>query len=411
MVMCKKIGQYFTKDERLQAKVLQLCKNSGAFLEPSAGEGHLVSVFEKNYSDIVALELDSTLEPCCKTKMVYMDFFDYPYSNRFDTIFGNPPYLKNRMLSAESKEKMDEYSCLSNCNIFYNFIEKSFFHLNPGGELIFIIPREFTNSTRAIPLRELLFKNGTITDFIDYEEEKLFKDAAPNIIVIRYEKHNLSHKTNYERKGNVVVLNETLHNGSYLFVGDSSLKRKCLSDFFDIKVGIVSGLNSVFERESNFAYSIICSDFLKTGKRRIFTFADDFTLEEIKKEDIELYNYLLLNKELLMSRKIKNFDESNWYHWGAVRNLKQMQQKGACIYVNAKTREQQPFFVEERGYYDGSILALYAKDEVDLETWENFDLEAWCDRLNNSTEEFKAQGLYVNNKYNFSIKTLSDFLV
>lgn len=401
--MCKKIGQYFTKDERLQTKVLQLCKNSGAFLEPSAGEGHLVSVFEKNYQNITALELDSTLKPCCATSIIYMDFFDYSVLNTFDTIFGNPPYLKNRSLPSTIKDKLAATSRLSNCNIFYNFIEKSFWHLRDRGEIIFIIPREFTNSTRATPLRELLFKYGTITDFIDYEEDKFFKGAAPSVVIIRYEKGNLSHKTNYERQGAIKHLNEKLHNGSYLFVEDGSLKRQPLSNFFEIKVGIVSGLNSFYERDSYFSIPIICSDFLKTGKKRNFIFVDTYLLEEIQREDPVLFNYLISNKEALITRRIKIFDESNWYHWGAIRNLKQMQEPGKCIYVNAKTREQKPFFVGDRGYYDGSILALYPKEELDL--------YFWCDLLNDSVEEFKAQGLYVNNKYNFSIKTLSDFLV
>ena len=64
-----KIGQYFTKDTTLQAKVVSLCTNKGACLEPSAGEGHLVQALEKERSSIVALELDTTLNKVCKSHL------------------------------------------------------------------------------------------------------------------------------------------------------------------------------------------------------------------------------------------------------------------------------------------------------------------------------------------------------
>lgn len=398
-----KLGQYFTEDKLLQKKVADLCMNTKTALEPSAGEGHLVAVLEDKFKSVIALELDNTLVPECRTYIVNMDFFDFPITNKFHTIFGNPPFLKQTALPASVKEKMEKGSILSNCNIFYNFIEKCYYQLHDGGELVFIIPREFVNSSRAIPLRELLYNNGTITDFIDYGEQKLFKDASPSIIIIRYEKGNHTHKTLYEREGTVTKFNEVLWKGSYLFTDLDTKGSHYLSEYFDVKVGLVTGLNSVYENSFKLSIPMICSDYLKTGIKRNFIFVDEYSLEEIKANDILLYNYLLANKEKLINRKIKAFDESNWYHYGAVRNIKQMREEGKCIYVNAKTRNTKPFFVDDKGYYDGSILALYPKVELDL--------QEWCDKLNNSVESFKAQGLYVNNKYAFTVKTLSDFIV
>jgi len=399
-----KIGQYFTEDEGLQLKVRELCINNATALEPSAGEGHLVAVLEDKFEGILALELDNTLTAKhCTTAIMNMDFFDFPMCIKVDTVFGNPPFLKQSALPTEIKKKMEEDSILSNCNIFYNFIEKSFHHLNEGGELVFIIPREFVNSTRATPLRELLFKHGTITNFIDYEEQKLFKDAAPSIIIIRYEKGNLSHKTLYERGGVVEEHYEVLNAGSYLFTKEPVTDMLRLSHFFDVKVGIVTGLNKVYENAFSLSIPVICSDYFKTRLKRHFIYADEYSLEEIKEKDILLHNYLNAHKDVLIGRKIKSFTENNWWYWGAIRNIKQMREVGSCIYVNAKTREQKPFFVEEKGYYDGSMLALYPKNDEDV-----FE---WCDTLNDSVDEFKTQGLYVNNKYSFTVKTLLDFLV
>ncbi len=398
------IGRYFTEDVRLQDKVKSLCFNEGSALEPSAGAGHLVRACEDNFSFIKAIDLVPSPEPICSTNIEKLDFFDLSLDYKFNTVFGNPPFLKHRKLPKEIVEKMEEGSILKNCNIFYNFIEKSFYHLNDGGEIIFIIPREFLNSTRARPLRELLYNNGTITHLVDYEEQKFFKDASPSIIIMRYEKGNLSHKTLYDRGEAYYEFNETLNFGAYLFTENEVSTYKTLGTFFDVKVGLVTGLNKIYEKDSELSIPTICSDYFKTKQKRNFIFADEYDINEIRDIDFSLYFYLICHKNTLMSRKIKKFNESNWWHYGAVRNLNQMRENGQCIYVNAKTRVQQPFFVDECCYYDGSVLALYPK-------LGNEDLNKWCRKLNSSEEAFKEQGLYVNNKYSFTVKTLQDFLI
>jgi adenine-specific DNA-methyltransferase len=40
-------------------------------------------------------------------------------------------------------------------------------HLRPGGELIFIVPRDFIKLTAARKLNAWLFEQGSITDFIE----------------------------------------------------------------------------------------------------------------------------------------------------------------------------------------------------------------------------------------------------
>jgi adenine-specific DNA-methyltransferase len=398
-----KIGQYFTEDLKLQQKVFDLCSNKGNALEPSAGVGHLVSLLEEKYTNILALELDTSLTDfVCKTKIIFGDFLDLPVDKKFNTIFGNPPYLKYRELPTDTLSKLNDF-CIKNCNIFYYFIEKCFSHLNFGGELIFIIPREFMNSTRACKLRQLLYDNGTITHVVDYEEQRLFKNVAPNIIIIRYEKDNFSHITSYEYTNSVLIKKEILHNGAYLFL-DKVTSNKTLSRYFDIKVGLVTGLNEIYEYDTLYSIPMICSDFCKTGIKRYFIFVDNVSLGEIKQKDGWLYEHLLINKDTLLNRGIKKFNEDNWYFYGAVRNIEQMEQQGKCIYVNAKTRNQSPFYIHDRCYYDGAVLALYPKEQT-------CDLDYWCSYLNNNIEDFKTQGMYVNNKYSFTVKTLSDLII
>jgi adenine-specific DNA-methyltransferase len=60
----------------------------------------------------------------------------------------------------------------------------------------------------------------------------------------------------------------------------------------------------------------------------------------------------------LIARRIRPFDESNWWQWG--RGYHQSQQPR--VYVNNKTRRLQPFFVHPCTNYDGSVLAIFPHD-------------------------------------------------
>jgi len=382
-------GQFFTKKEELQNDVFNLCINSGRSLEPSAGAGFLCSYFENRNKKIdVSLEIDNSIN-FIYNDIEIMNFFDYSISEKFDTILGNPPYVKQQLI--EDKEKI--ISDFSSLNLFLYFIEKSFHHLNDDGEIIFIIPREFFTNSRASGLRELLYKNGTITDIIDYQERRMFDDAAPYVITLRYQKGNFSHKTNYTISGETETKNEILQDGFIKFVNGDSLT---LDNFFDVKVGIVSGANEIYQNDTLGNVEIICSDFIRTKKKKKYIFfTKDFPNDIIK--------YLEKHKEHLISRRVKRFNEDNWFEWGAIRNIESMTKEGYCIYVNSKTREDKPFFKEKIGYFDGSILALIPKDKF-------VDIDFWLSKLNNNKKSFLEQGLLVGNKFQLTQRTLSKFL-
>ena len=384
-------GQYFTKNKKLKEKVFNLCKNKGKMFEPSAGPGYLSEYFKNNNRKIdVALEIDNSLELLDK-EIIFKNFFDYSIDNKFDTIVGNPPYVKYQEIENENKIK----SQFSSLNLYLYFIEKSFYHLSENGEIVFIIPRDFLTSTRAKGIRKLLFENGTITNIIDFQEEKMFDDADPYVIIIRYEKNNLSHKTNYEINGGSTEKKEVLSNGYLKYVKKEG---RLLKDYFDIKVGIVSGANSIFQNDSLGNISIICSDFITTNKKKKYIF------EENGNYSSKVWEYLNENKNILINRKIRNFDDNNWFEWGAVRNISHMKKKGKAIYVNSKTRKEKPFFVEDITYFDGSILCLFPKNE-------EINIFEWCEKLNNNREGFMEQGFIVGNKYQFTQNSLSNLFV
>lgn len=145
--------------------MLTLKHNHGSVLEPSTDDGS----FLKRLKKAVGIEIDPKI---CPKNALCMDFFDYPLENQFDTIIGNPPYVKHKDIAPSTKEKLHYSLFDERSNLYLFFIEKAIRHLKPKGELIFITPRDFLKSTSSVKLNEWIYKEGTITHFLNWAIKK-----------------------------------------------------------------------------------------------------------------------------------------------------------------------------------------------------------------------------------------------
>lgn len=361
----EKLGQVFTPTH-IVSQMLQLCRNNGRVLEPSCGNG----AFFNNIPFCIGIEIDKEL---CNGNMLNMDFFDYPITEKFDTIIGNPPYVRYQDILPSTKSKLSFSMFDQRSNLYLFFIEKCIKQLNDRGELIFITPRDFLKSTSSIKLNKFIFDNGTITDLIDLGDEKVFSGFSPNCIIFRFEKGNFSRRTNVSKEF-------ICSNGQLIFTNNSY--PILFSDVFFVKVGAVSGDDKIFASDKYGNADFVCSQTFKTGKTRKMIFNEKIP-------------YLEQFKERLLARKIKQFDESNWWLWGRnyfVSDLKR-------IYVNGKTRNQKPFFTHNCKNYDGSILAIFPKNQ-------NLDIQMLITALNNVN--WYELGFVCNGRYIFSQRSLEN---
>ncbi len=362
-------GQVFTPAE-IVLRMISLRKNKGNVLEPSAGDGAFSRHFKKDV--VVSVEKEKAV---IKDKgTLNMDFFDFPTKEKFDTIIGNPPYVKHNNIEGDTLRKLDYTFFDKRTNLYLFFIEKCLRHLRKKGEMILIVPREFINLTSAKKLNELLCAKGTITDYIDLGDQKIFADACPNVAIFRFQKDCFDRKTNRSLTFNCI-------NGKILFTGCEN--KMTLGELFDVKVGAVSGADSIFTDDSGNA-SFVCSYTAKTGKtKRMF-----FNVKHRK---------LSSHKEALLKRKIKKFDEKNWYMWGRNHFISNEPR----IYVNCKTRNKTPFFTHRSEYYDGSVLALFPKREMNI--------KRYIDILNKV--DWEKQGFVCNGRYLFTQRSLTNALI
>ncbi len=327
----EQLGQVFTPPN-VVAFMLDLCINRGRTLEPSAGDGAFFNELQARQADCVGIEVDPRVAP---DGALVSDFFAYPLSEQFDSIVGNPPYVRFQDVTVNTKKRLKSELFDARSNLFLFFIEKCIRHLKPGGELVFIVPREFIKLTAARKLNRWLFEQGSITHFYETGDVRVFGEHTPNCAIFRFEKGRTDRHMADGRRFTEV-------DGQLMFLRDDHAIR--FSDLFTVKVGAVSGADQIFTHPKG-NMEFVCSKTIETGETRRMLYG-------IK------HPHLDKHKAALLARRVRPFDESNWWQWGRHFPISIHPR----IYVNSRTRRQEPFFLHDCNAFDGAILALFPKN-------------------------------------------------
>lgn len=208
-----KFGQFFTPAPvaDFMASLARINpKNLIRILDPGAGTGSLTaSIVQRIFIEhptakvsITACEVDpklhtplqATLSDCAvaakesggsiKFELVASDFIYWMYEGEnpaarggyFDLVITNPPYKK---LSAGSFErKAVESMCVETSNLYSAFLALGVHALKPGGHLVAITPRSFTNGLYFRPFRKYFLKHMDLDRIHVFEaRNKVFADT------------------------------------------------------------------------------------------------------------------------------------------------------------------------------------------------------------------------------------------
>jgi len=360
-------GQYFTTDKSLQEKLYEFIRNKPQkILEPSVGRGDLVKYINSIQKDIKfdCYEIDKTIQTIIPNDIIFSDFLQEDIDKLYKTIIGNPPYVKTKT-----------------GNLYIDFINKCVDLLDINGELIFIIPSDFFKLTSAIPTINKMVKNGKITDIYHPNNENLFKNACIDVLIFRYEK-------NYKNLRNPTVRynNEKLYlienDGLITFSKNKKSKDnyKSLDELFNIYVGIVNGREKIYKNNELGNIQVLNKENLREKYIYIKKYPD---------ENEKINKYLQLHKTELINRKIKKFDENNWFEWGALRNITTIEKKIGidCLFVKNLTREKKICFKGKVEYFGGGLIILIPKQE-------NLDLDKIMKEINKESYQFLYSGRY-----------------
>ena len=337
-------GQYFTSNSLLKQCVNKFVLNNPVrVLEPSVGRGDLIdslsSEFDNIHFDMYEIDTNIEMLACVNTEnLTYGDFLQQDIVRKYKTIVGNPPYVKT-----------------STGNLYLDFIQRCHSLLEDGGELIFIVPSDFMKLTSAASLISHMMETGTFTHIFRPNDEKLFEHASIDVIVFRYcLDPKLDRTVLYNDEPKRLI--ET--NGTITFSSiDYPVGANKLEDYFDVFVGMVSGREGVFKNDQFGTMDVLNG---KDGKDK-YIMVDSFPTK-----NANLNAYLLDHKADLIERKIRKFNETNWFEWGALRNYAKVTDKMGedCIYVKTLTRDVEVAFVDTVSYFGGGLIALIPKADV-----------------------------------------------
>lgn len=339
------LGQYFTTDDGLKNKVLELVMNNpNVILEPSVGQGDLVQVIYNNDNKIQfdMYEIDSKIKILddIPKNVIYGDFIEQDVKKKYKTIIGNPPFVRT-----------------TKGNLYIDFIEKCYNLLENNGELIFIIPSDFFKLTCASKLLNDMITKGTFTHIYHPHNEKLFKNASIDILVFRYLKNNIVKKQVLYNDNLLYIIN---NQGLITFNKNNNTGSASFKEYFDVYVGFMSGKESVYKNKEHGNIEVL------NGENKLDKY---IFIKEYPCSDPKINEYLMSYKDELKSRKIRKFNEKNWFEWGAPRNMKNIKDNigKECIYIYNLTRGKNVAFKGNVKYFGGGLIILIPKQKINLD--------------------------------------------
>lgn len=207
-----------------------------------------------------------------------------------------------------------------------------------------------------IKLLDKMMKTGTFTHIFHPHNERMFENVSIDIIVFRYYKNNIIEKKVLYNDKLVYITN---NNGLITFNDEENIDHIMFKDYFDIYVGIVSGKDKVYKNEKLGNIKVI------NGKNKINKY---ILINKYPSNNEKINQYLLNNKKELLERKIRKFNEKNWFEWGAPRNIKTIIKNLGkdCIYIYNLTRKSEVAFLGKVNYFGGNLLMLKPKKKCNL---------------------------------------------
>ena len=339
-----KLGQYVTTHPALKEAVHAFVRNApDTILEPSVGRGDLVAHLASKMPAVVfdMYEIDRTVpllsDMPTTSAVTYCDFMERPIARTYDTIVGNPPYVRT-----------------TRGNLYIDFTEKCFRLLAPRGELVFVVPSDFFKLTCAAKLLDEMMRCGTFTHIFHPHDEKMFANATIDVVVFRY--CRACDGTASSGTATVLYNDEPMHivnsHGLITFSADDAHAHPhTFSDHFTICVGFVSGKEAVFKHAALGNIDVLNGE----NKLERYIYVDAYPCS-----NADINAHLLRHKDSLLDRSVRKITESNWFEWGAPRNKAAVDANRGrvCIYVYTRTRRSTVAFVGTVGYFGGGFLYM-----------------------------------------------------
>lgn len=428
-----KFGQYMTPKMIVEFMVsLSSANNKSRILEPSCGDGIFLEVLkDKGFYNYIAFEIDRDIITDSKN-VLNCSFISSKIDENFDLIIGNPPYIRWKNLEQELKDELNKNNlwnryCNSLCDYSNIFIIKSIELLKDGGELIFITPEYWFNTTHSLKMRNYMLENGFFEEIYHFNETPIFENVTVSTIIFKYKKSKkietkdieiIKYKQNKKLTKDVItdlklkkvskkidyfLTPQFKNNVNWVLASKEVLEELKIfenyckkpntenlffsNDFYtigdvcNIGNGMVSGLDKAFQiidgknlTEDEIYYSIdvvkakSIQPYFHTDITRYIFINEKMKEEEFKTKCPNYYKQLKVYFEQLESRYKYNKDIKFW-EWVFLRNYNLFSQKSSKIFVPCKERiSHKDYFrfsyAEEGVFPTQDVTAIYKKKDV-----------------------------------------------
>jgi type I restriction-modification system DNA methylase subunit len=202
-------GIYFTPPKTINKSLKLLgpyIDKIKTVLEPACGSCEYINHLDKQYQglDITGIEFNETIYKAikkfeksniklCNENYLTFDGNKSKMPSTYDLIIGNPPYFV--MKKNEVNKSYHEYFD-GRPNIFIMFIIKSLKMLNPGGILMFILPKNFLNCLYYDKTRRHIYQHFKILNIIECMDSYI-ETKQETIILMLENNENVEHNNQY----------------------------------------------------------------------------------------------------------------------------------------------------------------------------------------------------------------------
>lgn len=332
--------------------------------------------------------------------------------NGFDVVLGNPPYVRAKNLSEETKSFLSnwEVTKTGNPDLYIPFFEIGLKYLKISGILGYITVNTFKRSVNARNLRKYFKSNLFDIKILDFGSSQIFVNKSTYTCIIFIEK-NKSNEVKYLKITAKDFINKNIKNYTRInynlldtkkgwILNKPEILKKInkiettgtpLGEKFPIRNGLATLSNDIFifkpvDEDENYFYhqngklhkieKEICRDVIKPNRLKaeseipvlkeqiIFPYHRENTNSDSKskkkiafdekffKENFpNAYTYLASNKDQLLNRDKGKNKKYKWFEFGRTQALNDLGKKLLFPYMAGK-----PYFI----YSDQEDLLLYA---------------------------------------------------
>lgn len=375
---------------------------------------------------IYALQQNEIIEES-DFNLYHQDSLKANWNITFDTVVGNPPYVKFQDLSDENREYLlRNWTTIKGgtFNLYFAFFELGYKLLKPTGRLGYITPNNYFTSLAGESIRGFFQQKKCITRIIDFTHHKVFDAQTYTALTFLNKKENEAITFDRIKEGYTPRNFLPIANGSLNYMKNLNIKKwrllkkdeqnniktietigTSIKQLFDICVGIATLKDSVYFVDGNIqnenyyikttengtyeiekeitkpVYKI--SDFksqeeVEQNTRRIIcpyilkdNSATPIPEKELKKRFPKCYAYLLSEKKVLLERDKGKVKFEPFYVWGRTQGLTKSGKK-----ILNPTFSQFPRFLlinDEDAFFTNGYGTFFREQEANTLFFDNIN--------------------------------------